>query len=104
MSIFSIFIINKSGGLIYSKVYIRINKGITVQDYVQGSNLSSNDKLRLASMFHGLTAIATQIAPVKNSQGIDYILADTLAIHSYQTPTGNNKTTNSFEQESSSQL
>ena len=48
-------------------------------------------------MFHGLTAIATQIAPVKNSQGIDYILADTLAIHSYQTPTGNNKTINLFE-------
>ena len=39
-------------------------------------------------MFHGLTAIATQIAPTKRSQGIDYVLADTLALHSYRTPTG----------------
>ena len=50
--------------------------------------MSSNDKLRLASTFHGLTAIATQIAPTKNSQGISYLLADTIALHSYRTPTG----------------
>ncbi|KAK8798515.1 hypothetical protein WA538_005243 [Blastocystis sp. DL] len=76
MSIFSLYIINKSGGLIFSK------------DYTEGSNLTSNDKLRLASTFHGLTAIATQIAPTKNSQGISYVLADTVAFHSYRTPTG----------------
>ena len=56
---------------------------------MRGSNLSSNDKLRLASTFHGLSAIATQIAPLPNSRGIDYVLADTLALHSYRSPTGN---------------
>lgn len=60
------------------------------QDYTSGINLTSNDRLRLASTFHGLTAIATQIAPLKNSQGIDYVLADTLSLHSYRTPTGEN--------------
>ncbi|KAM7454632.1 hypothetical protein BLSTO_04608 [Blastocystis sp. subtype 1] len=58
------------------------------QDYTPGLTLTSNDRLRLASTFHGLTAIATQIAPLKNSQGIDYVLADTLSLHSYRTPTG----------------
>ena len=43
------------------------------QDYTPGLTLTSNDRLRLASTFHGLTAIATQIAPLKNSQGIDYV-------------------------------
>ncbi|KAK8797822.1 hypothetical protein WA171_005353 [Blastocystis sp. BT1] len=77
MSIYSIYIINKSGGLIFSRA-----------EYLPGASLSSNDKLRLASTFHGLTAIATQIAPTKNSQGISYVLADTIALHSYRTPTG----------------
>ena len=58
------------------------------QDYTPGLTFTSNDRLRLASTFHGLTAIATQIAPLKNSQGIDYVLADTLSLHSYRTPTG----------------
>ena len=58
------------------------------QDYTPGLTLTSNDRLRLVSTFHGLTAIATQIAPLKNSQGIDYVLADTLSLHSYRTPTG----------------
>lgn len=58
------------------------------QDYTPGLTLTSNDRLRLATTFHGLTAIATQIAPLKNSQGIDYVLADTLSLHSYRTPTG----------------
>ena len=58
------------------------------QDYTPGLTLTSNDRLRLASTLHGLTAIATQIAPLKNSQGIDYVLADTLSLHSYRTPTG----------------
>jgi len=44
--IFSLYIINKAGGLIYQK------------DYVGQSRLSGNDYLRVASTFHSLHAIS----------------------------------------------
>ena len=44
--------------------------------------------MRLASTFHSLTAISTQFAPAKNSRGINYVLAETVSIHSYRTITG----------------
>ncbi|CAK8993337.1 unnamed protein product [Durusdinium trenchii] len=53
----SLFILNRNGSLIYSLE-------------TQGSSqLSSNDKIRLSSTFHGISAIAAQISPVKRSGG-----------------------------------
>ncbi|CBK24784.2 uncharacterized protein [Blastocystis hominis] len=72
MSVYSLYIINKSGGLIFSK------------DFNAKNPLSSNDRMRLASTFHSLTAISTQFAPAKNSRGINYVLAETVSIHSYR--------------------
>ena len=46
--------------------------------------------MRLTSTFHGLTAISSQIAPVRNSHGINYVLSNTIALHSYLTITGVN--------------
>jgi hypothetical protein len=43
--------------------------------------------LRLGSTFHGLHAIATQIAPI-TSAGIDYLETDTFVLQCYQTLTG----------------
>jgi len=71
-----LFIINRSGGLVY-------NKNLSPS----APNLSINDTLRLGSTFHGLHAIATQIAPVI-SNGIEKIETDTFKLQCYQTLTG----------------
>jgi hypothetical protein len=73
---YQLFIINRSGGLVYSKSLSP-----------QSPNLSTNDCLRLGSTFHGLHAIATQIAPVV-SAGIDRLETDTFVLQCLQTLTG----------------
>jgi hypothetical protein len=50
-------------------------------------SLSTNDCLRLGSTFHGLHAIATQIAPV-SSGGIESLETDTFILYCFQTLTG----------------
>lgn len=49
--------------------------------------LSGNEYLTLASTFHGLHAISSQLAPVI-SGGIERLEADTFTLQCYQTPTG----------------
>ena len=63
---FALWIINKAGGLIYSRTYA---DGL--------ATLSSNDNLILASTFHSIHAIASRISPVPRSSGIHSIEADT---------------------------
>jgi hypothetical protein len=71
-----LFIINKSGGLIYN------------QDLSPSApRLASNDWLRLGSTFHSLHAIAAQVAPVV-SLGIEKLETDTLKLQCFQTRTG----------------
>jgi hypothetical protein len=53
----------------------------------QAPFLSTNDSLRLGSTFHGLHAIATQIAPVI-SKGIEKIETSTFVLQCLQTLTG----------------
>jgi hypothetical protein len=50
--------------------------------------LSSNDSLRLGSTFHGLYAIASQIAPVAGAEGINKIETSTFVLECLQTLTG----------------
>lgn len=50
-------------------------------------SLLANDSLRLGSTFHGLHAIATQIAPVV-SAGIERLETDTFVLQCLQTLTG----------------
>ena len=71
-----LFIINRSGGLIFSK---NLSSA--------APNLSTNDCLRLGSTFHGLHAIASQIAPVI-SMGIETLETDTFKLHCFQSLTG----------------
>ncbi|KAI8325563.1 Sybindin-like protein [Martensiomyces pterosporus] len=80
--IYSIFIINKAGGLIYNKDY-------------SGSiaRLSSNEALIFAGTFHGIHALASRISPAAGSDsakdsGIQTIDTDKFRIHCFQTPTG----------------
>lgn len=74
--IYSVFIINKSGGLIFNK------------DFLSTNGLNLNDTLRLASIWHSLHAIAAQLAPAPGCLGIDALYADTFTLHCFQTLTG----------------
>ena len=76
MTLLQLFIINRSGGLIYNKNLSSI-----------APTLSVNDVLRLGSTFHGLHAIAAQIAPVV-SAGIEKLQTDTLKLQCFQSLTG----------------
>ncbi|XP_018421654.1 PREDICTED: trafficking protein particle complex subunit 4 isoform X2 [Nanorana parkeri] len=51
------------------------------------SRLSSNEKLMLASMFHSLFAIGSQLSPEPGSSGIEMLETDTFKLHCYQTLT-----------------
>merc|ERR1712151_522609 len=54
--VLALYIVNRNGSLIYD------------MDFTGGATaLSSNDKIRLSSTFHGISAIASQISPVSNS-------------------------------------
>eukprot|EP00898_Chlorokybus_atmophyticus_P000535 jgi/Chlat1/1482/Chrsp12S02014 len=74
--IFSLYVINKSGGLIYNKDFAAIVK------------LDTNDCLRLASIWHSLHAISKELSPVPGCTGIETLEADTFDLHCYQTLTG----------------
>jgi hypothetical protein len=95
LSIYSVYIINKAGGLIYQKDFTAVPK------------LSTNDYLRLASTFHSLHAITARgihITPVndkkaqamanmqdplpRNQEGIQSLEAKDFRLQCYQTLTG----------------
>lgn len=85
MSVLALYIINRHGSLLY-------------QLDVASSNVSSNDKIRIASIFHSVSAIAAKLSPNKlqsgselsflNPAGIDFVAASNLAIYSKETLTG----------------
>ena len=69
------FIVNRAGGLIYSR------------ELTPGSKLAGNELLMLASTFHSLHAISKQLAPVA-SGGITEVDAPTFSLHCLESPTG----------------
>jgi len=71
----TLFVVNRAGGLIYSK------------ELSPGSRLSGNEYLMLASTFHSLHAISKQLAPVP-SGGIQVVEAPTFSLHCLESPTG----------------
>ncbi|KXS16076.1 Sybindin-like protein [Gonapodya prolifera JEL478] len=75
--IFSIYIINKAGGLVFNKDY-------------SGSleRLSNNEYLVLAGTLHGIHAITARISPVPGSSGLELLETDTFKLHCFQTLTG----------------
>ncbi|CEQ39874.1 SPOSA6832_01421 [Sporobolomyces salmonicolor] len=93
---FGLWIINKAGGLIYSKTYARGSilslLGRTRADLFEETEglaqLNSNDYLILASTFHSIHAIAARISPVPGSSGVETIEAETFKMTCLQTPTG----------------
>ncbi|KAJ2763444.1 hypothetical protein IWQ57_005559 [Coemansia nantahalensis] len=80
--IHALFVINRSGGLIYSKDF----SGQTAQ-------LSSNEALIFAGTFHGIHALASRVSPAlkggaARDMGIQSIDTKGFRLHCYQTPTG----------------
>lgn len=76
MSLLQLFIISKSGGLIYTRNLSP-----------DAPRLNINDWLRLGSTFHGLHEISSQVAPTP-SLGIDIIETDIFKLKCMQTLTG----------------
>ena len=72
----SLYIVNKSGGLIFQR------------DFGGGAKLDTNDTLRLASIWHSLHAISAQLSPRPGCGGIELLETDTFDLHCFQAPTG----------------
>ncbi|XP_062081750.1 uncharacterized protein LOC133788329 isoform X2 [Humulus lupulus] len=75
-AIYSLYIINKSGGLIFYK------------DYGSAGRMDTNDSLRVASLWHSMHAISQQLSPVSGCFGIELLQADTFDLHCFQSLTG----------------
>ena len=75
MQLYTLYIVNKAGGLIFNR------------DLSPVAKLATNDYLTNASTFHSLHAIARQVAPVA-SGGITSIDAANFALHCLESPTG----------------
>ncbi|KAJ2781424.1 hypothetical protein H4R18_002901 [Coemansia javaensis] len=80
--IHAIYIINRSGGLIYSRDFSG-----------QVAQLSSNEALIFAGTFHGIHALAARVSPAlkpgaTRDLGIQSIDTKSFRVHCYQTPTG----------------
>eukprot|EP00051_Salpingoeca_urceolata_P029027 m.488741 g.488741 ORF g.488741 m.488741 type:complete len:147 (-) comp26041_c0_seq1:70-510(-) len=76
MAVFSLYIVNKAGSLLFHC------------DYGAARRLPANERITLASTFHGLSAIAAQISPTPDSIGISVLEASTFRLQSFQTLTG----------------
>ncbi|KAL1921736.1 uncharacterized protein VTP21DRAFT_10378 [Calcarisporiella thermophila] len=75
--IYSLYIINKAGGLVYQRDF---NEGL--------SKLTSNEYLVLAGTLHGVHAITSRISPVAGSSGLEVLEAETFKMICHQTLTG----------------
>jgi hypothetical protein len=77
--LYTLFVVNKAGGLIYQQNFSET-----------AAKLSSNDYLRLASTFHSIQAISRQLSPVHSrfGFGIERIETDTFVLQAFQSQTG----------------
>lgn len=76
MAAYNLYIVNKSGGLVYAR---EISPSST--------RMTGNEVLMGASTFHSLHAISKQLAPVP-SGGIQTVEAPGFSLHCYESPTG----------------
>ncbi|KAI9140367.1 Sybindin-like protein [Paraphysoderma sedebokerense] len=80
--IFSLWIINKAGGLVYQKDFPQLSADSGL------AKLTSNDYLVLAGTFHGVHALTARISPVPSSSGVELLETDTFKLYCFQTLTG----------------
>ncbi|KAJ5075641.1 trafficking protein particle complex subunit 4 [Anaeramoeba ignava] len=79
MVVYSLYIINKSGGVIYTY----FNQKASPQ-----TKSNANANLSIGSVFHSLFTMATTISPVQNSSGIQVLEANNFTLHCLLTVTG----------------
>lgn len=77
MTVYSLYILNKAGGLIFQRDY-----------GTELTKLSSNDYLVLAGTFHGVHAISAKLSPIEGSSGIQTMETEKYALTCFQTVTG----------------
>ncbi|EFA79964.1 40S ribosomal protein S6 [Heterostelium album PN500] len=80
MTIYSLYILNKAGTLIYQNDYSD-----------NAAKLSHNAYISLGSTFHGLHAIASNLSPTGSSSGIEVIETEAFKLQCYQTRTDPNQ-------------
>eukprot|EP00924_Labyrinthula_sp_SR-Ha-C_P016707 maker-scaffold_6-snap-gene-12.7-mRNA-1 protein AED:0.03 eAED:0.03 QI:17/1/1/1/0/0/2/48/135 len=73
--LFALCIVNKDGGVIFSKTFSN------------AIHLTSNEFLRIGSTFHSLYEISQQLFP-NNKAGIEHIQTNTVSICSFKSLTG----------------
>ncbi|OAX34544.1 transport protein particle complex subunit [Rhizopogon vinicolor AM-OR11-026] len=77
MTIFSLWVINKAGGLVYQR------------NFADGlAQLTSNEYLVLAGTLHGIHAITSRLSPTGSSSGAQVIEGETFKITILLTATG----------------
>ena len=76
-----VWIVNKSGGLIYRRAFEDAGGG-------GRGGLDTNAQLRLASVWHSLHAISRKVAPVSGGGGIESMECDTFDLYCFQAETG----------------
>lgn len=75
--IHALYIINKAGQLIYNT------------NFINKPNLSANDYLTIAGVFHGMYTISSSLSPSsKQGDGISCIECENMKLQCIQTPTG----------------
>ncbi|KAG2352884.1 transport protein particle complex subunit [Suillus spraguei] len=77
MAIFSLWVINKAGGLVYQR------------NFADGlAQLTSNEHLVLAGTLHGIHAITSRLSPTGSSSGAQVIEGETFKMTILLTATG----------------
>ncbi|KAI8006985.1 Trafficking protein particle complex subunit 4 [Camellia lanceoleosa] len=76
-SIYSLYIINKSGGLVFYK------------DYSCAGRMDTNDRLRLVSLWHSMHAISQQLSLIMGCLEIELLQVDNFDLHCFQLLIGN---------------
>ncbi|KIK79349.1 hypothetical protein PAXRUDRAFT_834157 [Paxillus rubicundulus Ve08.2h10] len=77
MAIFSLWVINKAGGLVYQR------------NFADGlAQLTSNEYLVLAGTLHGIHAITSRLSPIGSSSGAQVIEGDSFKMTILLTATG----------------
>ncbi|KAF8201577.1 transport protein particle complex subunit [Pholiota molesta] len=77
MAIFSLWVINKAGGLVYQR------------NFADGlAALTSNEYLVLAGTLHGIHAITSRLSPMGPSSGVQVIEGQTFKMNILLTVTG----------------
>eukprot|EP00055_Hartaetosiga_balthica_P001766 m.138702 g.138702 ORF g.138702 m.138702 type:complete len:138 (-) comp16373_c0_seq1:184-597(-) len=76
MGVFSLYIINRAGSLLFC------------QDYMQIPILSGNERLNLAGLLHGLSTIAGNLSPAEDQSGIHEIETSGFRLEMFQPVTG----------------